>query len=237
LGREIRYLERPEMILRESAMKALFQNRADAGRQLATRLTGYSGRNDMLVLGLPRGGVLVAFEVAQKLQAPLDVLIVRKLGVPGHEELAMGAIATGGTRVLHDDVVRSLQISAATIESVVAAEEVELRRRERIYRSGKPPPEIDGKTIILIDDGIATGSTMRAAIQVLRKRKPARVVVAVPYAPFPLYDGFEDQVDESVILHSTQAFWSVGQAYDDFSQVSDEEVTRLMEIAATSIPK
>ena len=218
-------------------MKALFQNRADAGLQLALHLTGYAGRGDVLVMGLPRGGVPVAFEVAQKIHAPLDVLIVRKLGVPGYEELAMGAIATGGIRVLNEPIVRSLQIPKTIIDAVVAAEEVELKRRERIYRGNKALWEIGGKTVLLIDDGIATGSTMRAAIQVLRKQQPARLVVAVPYAPLSVYDELEGQADESVILNSTETFWAVGQAYADFSQVTDEEVTRLMEIAERRFKK
>jgi predicted phosphoribosyltransferase len=212
-------------------MKALFRNRADAGRQLAMQLTGYAGQGGVLVLGLPRGGVPVAFEVAQKIHAPLDVLIVRKLGVPGHEELAMGAIATGGIRVLNEDIVRSLQIRERIIDAVIAAEEAELKRRERTYRGEKALWEIGGKTVILIDDGIATGSTLRAAIEVLRKQQPARLVVAVPYAPRSVHDKFEGEVDEMVILNSTEAFWAVGQAYEDFSPVSDAEVTRLMEVA------
>jgi predicted phosphoribosyltransferase len=211
-------------------MKARFRNRADAGRQLAVRLSGYAGQDGALVLGLPRGGVPVAFEVAQKIHAPLDVLIVRKLGVPGHEELAMGAIATGGIRVLNEDVVRSLQIPETIIDAAAVAEEAELKRRERIYRGHKALREIGGKTVILIDDGIATGSTMRAAIQVLRKQQPARLVVAVPYAPHSVFDKFEGEADEMVILNSSEAFWAVGQAYEDFSPVTDEEVTRLMEI-------
>jgi putative phosphoribosyl transferase len=215
-------------------MKALFRNRADAGRQLAAQLTGYAGQDGVLVLGLPRGGVTVAFEVAQRLNSPLDVLVVRKLGVPGHEELAMGAIAMGGIRVLNEDVVRSLGIPERNIDAAIVVEEVELKRRERIYRGQKPLWEIGGKTVILIDDGIATGSTMRAAIQVLRKQQPARLIVAVPYAAASAYDEFEGQVDEMVILNSTEAFWAVGQAYEDFSQVSDAEVTRLMEMAGAS---
>jgi predicted phosphoribosyltransferase len=211
-------------------MKARFRNRADAGRQLAVRLSGYAGQDGALVLGLPRGGVPVAFEVAQKIHAPLDVLIVRKLGVPGHEELAMGAIATGGIRVLNEDVVRSLQIPERIIDAAAVAEETELKRRERIYRGHKPLWEIGGKTVILVDDGIATGSTMRAAIQVLRKQQPARLVVAVPYAPHSVFDKFEGEADEMVILNSSEAFWAVGQAYEDFSPVTDEEVTRLIEI-------
>ncbi len=198
------------------------------------RLARYAGRDDVLVLGLPRGGVPVAFEAAQKIHAPLDVLIVRKLGVPGHEELAMGAIATGGIRVLNERIVQSLEIPEKIIDAAAAAEELELKRRERIYRGHKAWWEIAGKTVILIDDGIATGSTMRAAIQVLRKQQPARLVVAVPYAPSSVCDELAGQADESVILNSTEAFWAVGQAYQDFSQVSDAEVTRLLEVAETA---
>jgi predicted phosphoribosyltransferase len=197
------------------------------------QLTAYAGQSNVLVLGLPRGGVPVAFEVAKTIHAPLDVLIVRKLGVPGHEELAMGAIATGGIRVLNENIVRSLQIPKTIIDAVVAAEEVELKRRERIYRGNKALWEISGKTVILIDDGIATGSTMRAAIQVLKKQHPGRLVVAVPYAPQSVCDDFEDEADERVILNSTEAFWAVGQAYGNFSPVTDEEVTRLLEIAGS----
>ena len=214
-----------------SVMTVLFRDRADAGRRLAVQLTGHANKSGVLVLGLPRGGVPVAYEVAQKIDAPLDVLIVRKLGVPGHEELAMGAIATGGIRILNEKIVRSLQIPETTIDAVADMEEVELKRRERIYRGSRLPCEIGGKTVILIDDGIATGSTMRAAIQVLRRQKAGRVVVAVPYAPQSVCDDFEGEADEMVDLNSTEAFWAVGEAYADFSPVSDEEVTRLMEIA------
>jgi putative phosphoribosyl transferase len=220
-----------ESILGIRDMKASFQNRADAGRQLARQLAGYADRGDVLVLGLPRGGVPVAFEVAQKIHAPLEVMIVRKLGVPGHEELAMGAIATGGIRVLNESVIRSLRIPDRTLEDAAAAEEVELKRRERIYRGHEASWEVGGKTVILIDDGIATGSTMRAAIQALRKQQPARLVVAVPYASSSVRDEFEGEVDDMVVLDSTESFWAVGQAYEDFSQVTDAEVTRLMEMA------
>jgi len=212
-------------------MKALYRDRADAGRQLAEHLAGYTDQSDVLVLGLSRGGVPVAFEVAKRIHAPLDVLIVRKLGVPGQEELAMGAIATGGIRILNANIVRSLQIPESVIHAVVAAEEVELKRRERIYRGNRALWEIRSKTAILIDDGIATGSTMRAAIQVLRKQNATRIVVAVPYAPLSARNDFESEADETVVLNSMEDFWAVGQAYEDFSPVSDEEVTRLMEIA------
>jgi predicted phosphoribosyltransferase len=218
----------------ESAMNSLFRDRTEAGRVLAGQLTRYAGRLDVLALGLPRGGVTVAFEVAQRLQAPLDVLVVRKLGVPGQEELAMGAIAAGGVRVIHEDVVRSLQIPEEIIDAVAAGEEVELKRREKVFHGRWARHEIGGKTVILIDDGIATGSTLRAAIQVLKKQQPARLVVAVPFASPSACDEFEDQVDEMVVAHSTDAFWAVGQAYDNFSQVTDEEVIRLMEMSRRS---
>jgi putative phosphoribosyl transferase len=212
-------------------MNRLFQNRTEAGQLLAAQLTGHAGRPDVLVLGLPRGGVTVAFEVALRLQAPLDVLVVRKLGVPGQRELAMGALASGGVRVIHENVVRSLQIPEQIIQAVAAAEEVELKRREKAYHRRGARCEIGGKTVILVDDGIATGSTLRAAIQVLKKQRPARLVAAVPFASPSAYDEFKDQVDEMVILHSTDAFGAVGQAYENFSQVTDAEVTRLLEMS------
>jgi len=215
-------------------MNRLFQNRTEAGRLLATKLTKYAGQPDVLVLGLPRGGVTVAFEVAQMLKVPLDILVVRKLGVPGHEELAMGAIATGGVRVIHENVVRGLQIPAQIIDAVAAEEEVELKRREKAYRKRDARCEVGGKTVILIDDGIATGSTMRAAVQVLKKQRPARLVVAVPFASPSAYHEFAGKVDEMVVFMSTDDFWSVGQGYENFSQVTDAEVTRLMEMNGRS---
>lgn len=215
-------------------MTSLFQNRTEAGRLLAAKLTQYAGLPDVIVLGLPRGGVTVAFEVAQKLQAPLDVLVVRKLGVPGQKELAMGAIATGGVKVVHENLVRSLQIPERIIDRVAAVEEVELKRREKVYHSRGGRCEVEGKTVILVDDGIATGSTLRAAIEVLRKRQPARLVVAVPFASLSAYTEFGSQVDEMVVFNLTDNFWAVGQAYEDFAQVTDAEVTRLMEMADAS---
>jgi putative phosphoribosyl transferase len=215
-------------------MNSLFRNRTEAGRMLAARLTRYAGQPDVLVLGLPRGGVTVAFEVAQRLEAPLDVLVVRKLGVPGQKELAMGAIASGGVRVVHEDLVRSLQIPKRIIDAVAAEEEVELKRREKAYRSRRARCEIGGRTVILVDDGIATGSTMRAAIEVLKQQRPARLVVAVPFASPSACGEFKGEVDEMVVFESTDAFWAVGQAYDNFSQVTDADVTRLMEMAGAS---
>src|SRR5207248_6634021 len=159
-----------------------FRDRADAGRTLATMFMGYAGRPDLLVLALPRGGVPVAYEVAGALSAPLDVFVVRKLGVPGYEELAMGAVATGGARVLNDQIVQRLGIPQSIIDAVAAREQQELARRERLYRGGRPPPDVRGRTVILVDDGLATGATMRAAVMALPKLRPARIVVAVPTA-------------------------------------------------------
>jgi predicted phosphoribosyltransferase len=198
---------------------------------LAGQLTKYAGHEDVIVLGLPRGGVPVAFEVAKKLNAPLDIFVVRKLGVPGHRELAMGAIATGGVRVLNDDLVQRLGISAKTIDAITAEEGQELKRRELAYRGHGASPEIRGKTVILVDDGIATGSTMRAAVEAVRKQGPARLIVAVPTAAPSSYDELKPQVDEMVALMTPEDFFAVGQFYEDFSQTTDEEVTRLLEEA------
>src|ERR1700704_2876060 len=167
----------------EETMIPLYRDRSEAGQVLARKLTHYAGRQDVLVLALPRGGVPVAFEVAKALHAPLDVFLVRKLGVPGHEEFAMGAIATGGVRVINQDVVRSRGISPATIDAIAAREQQELERRERLYRGDRPSPDVRGRTVILVDDGLATGATMHAAIAALRRQQPARLVVAVPTAP------------------------------------------------------
>jgi predicted phosphoribosyltransferase len=214
-----------------------FRDRTEAGRQLARKLAGYGQRHDVLVLALPRGGVPVAFEVAQALHAPLDVFLVRKLGLPGHEELAMGAIATGGVRVLNEEVVRSLRVSEDVLAAVAAQEEKELKRREQAYRGHSRVPEIRGKTVILIDDGIATGSTMRAAIAALRKQHPARIVVAVPTAAASTCDEIEREVDELVALIRPEEFYAVGQWYLDFSQTTDEDVIDLLERAGHGVPK
>ena len=206
----------------------LFRNRAEAGRLLAGHLRGYANRDDVIILALPRGGVPVAFEVAEALRAPLDIYIVRKLGVPGHEELAMGAIATGGVRVANDDVLSHYHIDAALFESVSAREELELERREREYRGSRPAPDLRGRTVILIDDGLATGSTMRAAAASLRQQGPARVVVAVPVGAPQTCEGFRAEVDELVCAMTPEPFRGVGQWYDDFSQTSDGEVNELL---------
>jgi predicted phosphoribosyltransferase len=209
-----------------------FADRREAGRFLAGKLTGYADRPDVLVLALPRGGVPVAFEVASALHAPLDVFLVRKLGVPGHEELAMGAIASGGVRVLNEDVVRALRIPGDVLEAVAEAEQAELERRERIYRGDRPPPDVRGRTVILVDDGLATGSTMRAAVAALRRQGPARIVVAVPVGAPETCAEFEREADEVVCARTPEPFYAVGLWYGDFSQTTDEEVHELLERAA-----
>ena len=188
----------------------------------------YRGRKDVLVLALPRGGVPVAFEVARALHVPMDIFLVRKLGVPGHEELAMGAIASGGVRVLNEDVVNYLSIPDRVIEKVAADELRELERRERAYRGDRRAPDVKDKTIILIDDGLATGSTMRAAAAALREQKPERIVVAVPVAAPQTCDEFKTEVDEIVCAVTPEPFHAVGLWYEDFSQTTDEEVRELL---------
>jgi len=210
----------------------IYRDRTEAGKRLAERLTDYADRPDVLVLALPRGGVPVAYEVARALQAPLDVFLVRKLGVPGHEELAMGAIATGGVRVLNDDVVDYLSIRGEVIDAVAADELRELERRERAYRGDRPAPDVKGKTVILVDDGLATGSTMRAAAAALRRQRPARIVVAVPVSAPQTCDEYRMGVDEIVCAVTPEPFHAVGQWYADFSQTTDEEVRELLARAA-----
>jgi len=209
-------------------MVAKFRDRYEAGRELGALLGAYAGRTDVLVLALPRGGVPVAFEVARALDAPLDVFLVRKLGVPGHEELAMGAIATGGVVVLNDEVIEDLQIPTRVIEAVAAAEEQELEQRERLYRGDRPPPDPRGRTVILVDDGLATGSTMRAAIAALRSQAPARIVVAVPLAAPQTCAAFRLEVDEIVCARTPDPFYAVGLWYEDFSPTTDQEIHELL---------
>jgi erythromycin esterase-like protein/predicted phosphoribosyltransferase len=206
----------------------VFRDRNEAGRLLATQLAAYTNRLDVLVLALPRGGVPVAYEVARALNAPLDVFIVRKLGVPGHEELAMGAVATGGARVLNDRIVRALRIPDYVIDAVTAQEQQELRRRERLYRGSRPPPDVRGRTAILVDDGLATGATMQAAIKALRQLQPARIVVAVPTASPETCEALRAEVDEVICAITPEPFHAVGLWYEDFSQTTDEEVRDLL---------
>jgi putative phosphoribosyl transferase len=210
----------------------IFADRADAGRQLAHRLRSYADRDDVIVLGAPRGGIPVAFEVARALRAPLDVFVLRKLGVPGHEELAFGAIASGGTRILDRNTVGALGLSGWDIERVTRVEQKELERRERAYRGARSPLNVSGLTVILVDDGIATGSSMRAAIRALRQMNPAALILATPVAPAATCDRLRAEVDELICLETPEPFYGVGQFYDDFSQVSDEEVTRFLERAS-----
>jgi putative phosphoribosyl transferase len=208
-----------------------FRDRTEAGRLLAERLRGYAGRDDVVVLALPRGGVPVAYEVAKELGAPLAVFVVRKLGVPGYKELAMGAIASGGVVVLDEGLVRRLGISRTQLEAAIAREAQELERRENAYDGRRGPPKLEGKTVILVDDGLATGSTMRAGAMAVRELKPARVVVAVPVAAAETCDGFRDVVDEVVCDVTPRPFHAVGLWYENFSQTSDDEVRELLERA------
>ena len=206
-----------------------FVNRNQAGKLLAAMLTRYAGRADTVVLALPRGGVPVAFQIARALNAPLDVFLVRKLGLPGQEELALGAIATGGVRVLNRDVVDYLALPEQVIDTVAQQEQKELERRESLYRGDRPPPEVHGMNVILVDDGLATGSTMFAAVTALRKLEPGRIVVAVPVAPASTVRQLETEVDEVVCLFTPEPFDGVGRWYEDFSQTSDNEVRALLE--------
>jgi putative phosphoribosyl transferase len=207
----------------------VFQNRKAAGQFLAKQLVGY-----VLVLALPRGGVPVAFEVAKALNAPLDVFVVRKLGVPEQQELAMGAIASGGVRVLNEDIVRSLGVSEAAINQVAAKEQQELERRERLYRGNRPVLKLHGRTVILVDDGLATGATMRAAVVASQQQKPAKIIVAVPVSASETCQEFQSKVDEVVCAATPSPFYSVGLWYEEFPQTTDEEVRVLLELAANS---
>jgi putative phosphoribosyl transferase len=208
-----------------------FENRADAGRQLARQLTNYAGRADVVVLGLPRGGMPVAHEIAVQLEAPLDVFLVRKLGVPGHPELAMGAIAAGGIEVLNQDLIRDLRIPRALVEQVVFRERLELERRDVLYGlswGSQPRVAVRDRTVILVDDGLATGSTMQAAIVALRQQAPARIVAAVPVGARESCDRVRRIADDIVCLVQPEPFQAVGLWYEDFSQTSDDEVTSLL---------
>lgn len=210
----------------ESDMR--FADRRDAGRRLAALVEGQVGP-DVVVLGLPRGGVPVAAEVAQRLQAPLDVLLVRKLGVPGQEELAMGAIASGGVRVLNEDLLARLNIDPQQFDQVQESEQLELQRRERLYRGSSPMPALAQREVLLVDDGLATGASMRVAIMALRQHQPGRIVVAVPVAPPDTIAELEQEVDQVICLHAPDAFYGVGAWYDDFSQTTDDEVRSILQ--------
>src|SRR6184192_3014203 len=218
-------------------MERAFANRTEAGRLLAEKLVQYAGRDDVVVLGLPRGGVPVAYQVARRLGAPLDVFIVRKLGVPGFEELAAGAIASGGVRVLNEDVTRAIPHADEMIEAVTVRETAELERREQIYREGRPSPELRDRVVILVDDGLATGATMRAAVKALRQCGAARIVVAVPVGPPDTCQEFAHDADEAICLSTPPFFQAVGQYYEDFSQTSDDDVRELLTRAAQEISR
>jgi putative phosphoribosyl transferase len=214
----------------------MFRDRSEAGDVLAGRLGHYAGRHDVLVLALPRGGVPVAARVARALGAPLDVFVVRKLGVPGHEELAMGAIASGGVQVVNEQVVGRLGLGAEDLRRVAEVEARELARRERRYREDRPPPELAGRVVILVDDGLATGSTMRAAVAAARRAGPARVVVAVPTAPASTCQRLAEEADEVICATTPRPFRAVGYSYRSFPQTSDEEVRAILRAAWGGAP-
>lgn len=217
-------------------MKNQFSNRSEAGRILSERLSAYANRDDVIVLALPRGGVPVAAKVAKGLNAPLDVFVVRKLGLPGHPELAMGAIASGGVRVFNGEVVNALRIPDEVVDAVSAEELIELQRREKAYRVGLPPLDVEGKTVIVVDDGIATGSTMLAAVAALRQLNAARIVVAAPVVAASTYREIQRAADEVAAVLVPEHFYAVGLWYEDFSQTSDEEVRDLLAQAARRHP-
>lgn len=206
----------------------MFYDRADGGRQLAGRLSQYAGRKDVVVLGIPRGGVPVAFEVAQALNVPLDILLVRKLGTPGQRELAMGAIASGGVRILNEEVVHELGITEADLEFAVKEQQAELQRREEYFRGSRPAIALESKTVIVVDDGIATGSSMLAAIEALRALRPTKIVVATPVAPPQVKARMLQSADDFVAVHTPERFFAIGEFYKDFSQTEDSEVRELL---------
>jgi putative phosphoribosyl transferase len=232
-SRNRKYLRLARGELWNEGFLMLFQDRFEAGRVLASKLRPFANRPDTVVLALPRGGVPVGFEVANTLNVPLDVFVVRKLGVPGYEELAMGAIASGGIRVLNEDVVRAASIPEEVIDEMAAEEEPELERREHDYRDGRPPIDVQGRTVILVDDGLATGSSMRVAVLALKRKRPAYIVVAVPVGAPTTCAEFESEVDQTICAVTPEPFQSVGQWYRDFSQTSDEEVRDLLRRAGS----
>lgn len=206
----------------------IYKNRQEAGRKLAAHLARYANRDDVTVLGIPRGGVPVAFEVARALNAPMDVFVLRKLGVPGHDELAFGAIGSGGVRVLNASIVHHLGLTELEMAAVTRTEAEELARRERVYRGGRQALDVRGRTVILVDDGIATGSSLLAAVHAVRKLEPAAIVVAAPVAPHAICDRFAQEADEVICAETPEPFYGVGQFYADFSQVQDKEVIHLL---------
>jgi putative phosphoribosyl transferase len=213
-----------------------FRNRIDAGQRLADALTKYAGRSDVIVLGLPRGGIPVAHEVAMRLGAPLDVFLVRKLGVPGHPELAMGAIAAGGIAVVNRNLILDLRVPQALVDQVAARERLELDRRDTAYRGNRRPPDVRDRIVILVDDGLATGSTMQAAVMAVRQQRPARIVVAVPVGAKDTCEQLRRIADEVVCVSTPQDFRAVGSCYDDFLQTSDDEVKRLLAASPSNEP-
>ncbi|MEW6037539.1 MAG: phosphoribosyltransferase [Pseudomonadota bacterium] len=215
-------------------MELPFENRIQAGRLLGQALTRYAKRPDVMVLALPRGGVPVGFEVAQAIGAPLDILLVRKLGTPDQEELALGAIASGGVRVLNLDLVAALRISEETIEAIAGRQRQELERRERVYRGDHPPPAVENCCVILVDDGLATGASMRAAVAALRQQRPASIVVAIPVAPPDTVERLRKEADDVVCLEMPEPFMAVGRWYREFPQTSDDEVRSLLARAWTT---
>jgi predicted phosphoribosyltransferase len=214
---------------------AQFKDRRDAGRILAQDLSAYAGRSDVIVVALPRGGVPVAYEVALALSTPLDIFLVRKLGLPGHEELAVGAIASGGIRVLNEDIIHALYVPEEMINNVARHELRELQRREQLYRGERPALDVHDKTVILIDDGLATGASMRAAVAGLRAQQPARIVIAVPAAAPETCNAFEFKVDEIICSITPEPFLGVGRWYEDFSQITDEQVRALLDEATRQL--
>lgn len=217
-------------------MQPYFLDRSDAGRRLADRLTRFADQQDVMILALPRGGVPVAYEVARALNAPLDVFLVRKLGFPGHPELAMGAIATGGVRILDQFLIQMYGVRPEVIDRITASEKLELERREKSYRDDRPPPDVKDHTVILIDDGLATGSTMRAAVEALREEGARKIVVAVPVAPPDTCDAMKSEVDEIICAVTPEPFRAVGVWYADFGETTDEEVRELLARAEKEIP-
>lgn len=209
-------------------VELIFRDRADAGRRLAEELRGYAGRDDVVVLALPRGGVPVGRRIADALGAPLDVLLVRKLGAPFQPELALGAVATGGIRILNQELLGRVRVPDEEMEEVTARERAELERREQAYRGDREPLPVEGRTVILVDDGVATGSTLRAAIRSLRERAPARIVAAVPVAPAESAASLAEEVDELVCVLTPASFFGISQSYERFPQLSDDEVRELL---------